>query len=87
MRILREGVINGVIVNPGATEALQHDDQVDVVSGLPLTYVPYPPSFLSMQSFDYHFAVYNGKEYVVLKRLERSGLPFPSTAARLLVRS
>ncbi|KAH9966294.1 hypothetical protein BJV74DRAFT_285458 [Russula compacta] len=37
MRILREGVASGVIVNPGATEALQHDDQVDIVSGLPLT--------------------------------------------------
>jgi hypothetical protein len=39
MRILREGVADGVIVNPGATEPLQHDDEVDIVSGLPLTYV------------------------------------------------
>jgi hypothetical protein len=39
MRILREGVSNGVIVNPGATETLKHDDKLDIVSGLPLTYV------------------------------------------------
>jgi len=39
MRISREGVIDGLIVNPGATEPLQHDDEVDIVSGLPLTYV------------------------------------------------
>jgi len=39
MRIWREGVVDGVIVNPGATEPLQHDDKVDIVSGLPLTYV------------------------------------------------
>jgi hypothetical protein len=39
MRIWREGVVDGVIVNPGATESLQPDDKVDIVSGLPLTYV------------------------------------------------
>ncbi len=39
MRIWREGVVDGVIVNPGATESLQHDDKVDIVSGLPLMYV------------------------------------------------
>ncbi|KAH9961776.1 hypothetical protein BC827DRAFT_1201768 [Russula dissimulans] len=37
MRILREGVSDGVIVNPGATETLKHDDKLDIVSGLPLT--------------------------------------------------
>lgn len=47
MRIWREGVVDGVIVNPGATVSLQHDDKVDIVSGLPLTYVPAAPiSFL-----------------------------------------
>ena len=40
MRIWREGVDDGVIVNPGATELLQHNDKVDIVSGLPLVYVP-----------------------------------------------
>jgi hypothetical protein len=40
MRIWREGVVDGVIVNPGATEALRHNDRVDIVSGLPLVYVP-----------------------------------------------
>jgi hypothetical protein len=40
MRIWREGVADGVIVNPGATESLQHNDKVDIVSGLPLVYVP-----------------------------------------------
>jgi len=44
MRILREGVPDGIIVNPGATETLQHDDRVDIVSGLPLTCVQTPPS-------------------------------------------
>jgi hypothetical protein len=46
MRIWREGVVDGVIVNPGATESLQHNDKVDIVSGLPLMYVhacaPFP---------------------------------------------
>ncbi|KAI9439406.1 hypothetical protein F5148DRAFT_859363 [Russula earlei] len=37
MRIWREGVSNGVIINPGATETLKHNDRVDIVSGLPLT--------------------------------------------------
>ncbi|KAI0276241.1 hypothetical protein BGY98DRAFT_987158 [Russula aff. rugulosa BPL654] len=37
MRIWREGVVDGVIVNPAASEPLQHDDKVDIVSGLPLT--------------------------------------------------
>ncbi|KAF8256858.1 hypothetical protein EI94DRAFT_1762374 [Lactarius quietus] len=37
MRIWREGCLDGVIVNPGATLQLQHDDRVDIVSGLPLT--------------------------------------------------
>jgi hypothetical protein len=47
MRIWREGVADGVIVNPGATVPLQHDDKVDIVSGLPLTYVHAAPiSFL-----------------------------------------
>ncbi|KAF8476316.1 hypothetical protein DFH94DRAFT_758427 [Russula ochroleuca] len=36
MRIWREGVVNGIIVNPSATESLQHNDKVDIVSGLPL---------------------------------------------------
>ncbi|KAH9984922.1 hypothetical protein BJV77DRAFT_1086941 [Russula vinacea] len=36
MRIWREGVANGIIVNPSATESLQHNDKVDIVSGLPL---------------------------------------------------
>ena len=40
MRIWREGVTDGVIVNPAATETLQHNDRVDIVSGLPLLYVP-----------------------------------------------
>ena len=40
MRIWREGAVDGVIVNPGTTEPLQHDDKVDIVSGLPLTYAP-----------------------------------------------
>jgi hypothetical protein len=39
MRILREGVPDGIIVNPGATETLQQDDRVDIVSGLPLRYI------------------------------------------------
>ncbi len=43
MRILREGVVDGVILNPGATESLQHDDRVDIVSGLPLMYVHAAP--------------------------------------------
>ena len=43
MRIWREGVPDGVIVNPGATAQLRHDDRVDIVSGLPLTYVHYIP--------------------------------------------
>jgi hypothetical protein len=47
MRIWREGVVDGVIVNPGATEPLQHDDKIDIVSGLPLTYVPYSAHFIS----------------------------------------
>ena len=46
MRIWREGVANGIIVNPSATESLQHNDKVDIVSGLPLLYVyastPFP---------------------------------------------
>ncbi|KAI9439367.1 hypothetical protein H4582DRAFT_134338 [Lactarius indigo] len=37
MRIWREGVPDGVIVNPGAMLELQHDDRIDIVSGLPLT--------------------------------------------------
>jgi hypothetical protein len=40
MRILREGPPDGVIVNPGAMAQLRHDDRVDIVSGLALTYVP-----------------------------------------------
>ena len=40
MRIWREGVVDGVIVNPAATETLRHNDRVDIVSGLPLVYVP-----------------------------------------------
>jgi hypothetical protein len=39
MRIWREGIPDGVIINPGATEQLQPGDKVDIVSGLPLTYV------------------------------------------------
>jgi len=50
MRIWREGVLDGLIVNPGATAQLQHDDRVDIVSGLPLTYVHYiPPPHHSYQ--------------------------------------
>jgi hypothetical protein len=30
--------------SPGATEPLQHDDKVDIVSGLPLTYALIPNS-------------------------------------------
>lgn len=41
MRIWREGSPDGVIVNPGVTLQLQHDDRVDIVSGLPLTCVHY----------------------------------------------
>lgn len=37
MRVWREGFPDGVIVNPGATLQLQHNDRVDIVSGLPLT--------------------------------------------------
>ncbi|KAI9455675.1 hypothetical protein BJY52DRAFT_1151531 [Lactarius psammicola] len=37
MRIWREGFPDGMIVNPGATLQLQHNDRVDIVSGLPLT--------------------------------------------------
>lgn len=48
MRILREGVVDGVIVNPAATETLQHDDKVDIVSGLPLTYVHATPLSFSI---------------------------------------
>ena len=44
MRLWREGYPDGVIVNPGATLQLQHYDRVDIVSGLPLTYVRYPLS-------------------------------------------
>ncbi|KAI0300679.1 hypothetical protein B0F90DRAFT_398184 [Multifurca ochricompacta] len=36
MRIFRQGFADEVIVNPGATEQLQHDDKLDIVSGLPL---------------------------------------------------
>lgn len=46
MRIWREGVVDGVIVNPGASEPLQHDDKVDIVSGLALTYAPLSLSIL-----------------------------------------
>lgn len=48
MRIWREGVVDGVIVNPGASEPLQHDDKVDIVSGLPITYVRAAPLSLSI---------------------------------------
>ena len=48
MRIWREGVVDGVIVNPGATEPLQHDDKVDIVSGLGLTYVHAAPLSFSI---------------------------------------
>jgi hypothetical protein len=86
MRIWREGVTNGIIVNPSATESLQHNDKVDIVSGLPLLYVhasaPFP---IYSKSFDYRSAAYNGKEYAASKRPAKSDPPFPSTVARLLV--
>ena len=85
MRIWREGVPDGLIVNPGATVQLQHDDRVDIVSGLPLTYVHYIPSFLSAQSFDYRSAASSGREYAASKRPEKSEPRFPSTAALPLV--
>jgi hypothetical protein len=50
MRIWRERAVDGVIVNPSVAEPLQHDDKVDIVSGLPLTYVhavPFPSQFSS----------------------------------------
>jgi hypothetical protein len=80
MRISREGVPDGVIVNPGATAQLRHDDRVDIVSGLPLTYVHYirhTPSFLSTQSFDYRSAASSGRVYAASKRPEKSERRFP----------
>ena len=63
MRIWREGVADGVIVNPGAAEPLQHDDKVDIVSGLPLTYVHatlFPSHFSSTQSLYYRSVASSG---------------------------
>ena len=84
MRIWREGYPDGVIVNPGATLQLQHDDRVDIVSGLPLTCVRCPLS-IARKSIDSNCAAYNGRRYVASKRLGKSEPRFPSTAARLLV--
>jgi hypothetical protein len=84
MRIWREGVVDGVIVNPGAAEPLQHDDKVDIVSGLPLTYVHAAPlsfSILSTQSFDYRSVAYSGRKYAALKPPGKLERPFPSMAA------
>src|SRR6266702_1090456 len=85
MRIWREGFPDGVIVNPGATLQLQHDDRVDIVSGLPLTCVRHP-SFVARKSNDIRSLACNGKEYAASKRPAKSELQFLSMAARLLVR-
>lgn len=89
MRIWREGVVDGVIVNPSATELLQHNDKVDIVSGLPLMYVhacaPFPINSLLTHYFDCRSAACNGRDYAASKRPAKSEPPFPSTAARLSV--
>ena len=88
MRIWREGVVDGVIVNPGATEPLQHDDKVDIVSGLPLTYVhaaPLPSQLSSMKPFDYRSVAYSGRKYAASKLPGKLERPFLSTAAHPLV--
>jgi hypothetical protein len=86
MRIWREGILDGVIVNPGATEELQTGDKVDIVSGLPLTSV-------STIYLSHHIIIlivfsaeYNGRGYAALKRLEKSKTQSPSTVVLLSVR-
>ena len=85
MRIWREGYPDGVVVNPGATLQLQHDDRVDIISGLPLTCVCCSLS-VARKPIDSNSTACNGKRYAASKHLGKSEPQFPSTAERLLVR-
>jgi hypothetical protein len=85
MRIWREGYPDGVIVNPGATLQLQHDDRVDIVSGLPLTCVRCLLP-VARKPIDRNSSAYNGKRYAASKPRAKSEPQFPSTAVRLSVR-
>jgi hypothetical protein len=86
MRIWREGIPDGVIVNPGATEELQTGDKVDIVSGLPLTSVSTIHHSRHIIILIVFSAEYNGRDYAALRRLEKSETQSPLTVVLPSVR-